>query len=128
MSRKPYLYLSKKRTQLSVVFTSNGLFCVLVSTRVRNKFLRDKNIFIGKVNVAYGDYDDSYKMELIREWWEGVDDEAIITRLKNVPSGQSLPVLNFDNKIFISFKIVEKNELVSWLFTKDDEILPDNYD
>lgn len=127
MTVKQYKFLGKKRTELALVFTSNGFFCVLVSNRERRKMLRDKKVFVGKVRVRDRDWDDNYKIELIREWWESTDDESLIERLNTAPRNSNV-ILNFDNKLRIFFSDIDKNELAVWMFTNPEELPPEQDD
>lgn len=83
--------------------------------------LKDNKVFIGRVRAAQKDYDDAYRLELIREWWESIDDTQLFERISNTPKGKVV-LVNFDNKLFVNFNEVKSTELVSKMFLGEEEI------
>ncbi len=121
-----YSFLSKQRTELLVVFSSGGMFVILLSRRARTKMLRDNKVFVGRARTARRDYDDSYRLELIREWWESIDEKVLYDRIYNAPKNK-VTIVNFDNKLFINFNESKTDSLIAQLFLENEPI-PDQDD
>ncbi len=121
-----YSFLSKQRTELLVVFSSGGMFVILLSRRARTKMLRDNKVFVGRARTAQKDYDDSYRLELLREWWESIDEKVLYDRIYNAPKNK-VTIVNFDNKLFINFNESKTNSLIAQLFLENEPI-PDQDD
>ena len=88
--------------------------------------LKDNKVFVGRARTARRDYDDSYRLELIREWWESIDEKVLYDRIYNAPKNK-VTFVNFDNKLFINFNEAKTDSLISQLFLENEQI-PDQDD
>lgn len=85
--------------------------------------LRNNKLFVGRVRTAQKDYDDAHRLELIREWWESIDDKVLYEKIYNAPRNK-VTVINFDNQLFINFNEQKMDSLIKDLFF-DDEPIPE---
>lgn len=66
--------------------------------------LRSKRVWWAKIGMREKGYSVDYTVELIRRWWESMDEEELFERLTNSPE-DSKPIIFFDNMLFVDFNV-----------------------
>lgn len=111
---KRFKFLSKPRSSMSIVFSTNGLYVVILSKAVRLKMLRGTKIFYGKASIDNQGWDNTHVLMLLRQWWEEEDDKMLLSKLQESPKGQ-IPLVRVNSQLLIDFNSA-KEEFVKQLF------------
>jgi hypothetical protein len=114
-----YATFNKKQSALALVVTGSNRFVIITNQMYRKKMLRNTKVFVGTLIVRNSSWNLTYTADLLRQWWESVDDVALIQRLNESPINDK-PLISFDNLLRIDFN-TKRSDLMKAIFDEDSE-------
>lgn len=97
-------FLRKKNLTLTIMFSYDGIYIIIKNKFPRFKMLKNDEIIYGRCKSLRNEWSNGYIVDLIRGWWESINEEVFITNYINAPAG-SKPFSTFGDELFINFNV-----------------------